>query len=39
MRHSWRPRDARKKKVEKVTYIGGGGGGGGEGGGGRDFAM
>ena len=26
MRHSWRPRDARKKKVEKVTYIWGGGG-------------
>ena len=31
MRHSWRPRDARNKKVEKVTYIVGGGGG--------DFAM
>ena len=27
MRHSWRPRDVRNKKVEKVTYIGGGGGG------------
>ena len=25
MRHSWRPRDVRNKKVEKVTYIGGGG--------------
>ena len=34
MRHSWRPRNVRNKKVEKVTYIGGGGGGGG-----RDFAM
>ena len=33
MPHSWRPRDVRNKKVEKVTYIGVGGGGG------RDFAM
>ena len=24
MRHSWRPRDVRNKKVKKVTYIGGG---------------
>ena len=24
MRHSWRPRNVRNKKVEKVTYIGGG---------------
>ena len=29
MRHSWRPRDDRNKKVEKVTYIGRGRGGGG----------
>ena len=26
MRHSWRPRDVKNKKVEKVTYIGGVGG-------------
>ena len=28
MRHSWRPRDVRNKKIEKVTYIGGWGRGG-----------